>query len=94
MSGISRSRANGVVALRSGFLVWSILWLWFTSAPAQQPSDREAKLLLEKEVVDRPALQAILKVRSIDSIKDRKRASELSDNETNQTNPEWEKPFA
>ena len=30
------------------------------------------QLLLEKEVVDRPALQAILKVRSIDSIKDPK----------------------
>jgi len=32
-----------------------------------------AKLLVDKEVVDRPALQAILKVRSIDSIKDTKR---------------------
>jgi len=31
-----------------------------------------AKLLLEKEVVDRPELQAILKVRSIDSIKEKK----------------------
>ncbi|MBM2803437.1 MAG: ATP-dependent zinc metalloprotease FtsH, partial [Deltaproteobacteria bacterium] len=35
-----------------------------------------AKLLLEKEVVDRPALQAILKVRSIDSLKDKKRAAD------------------
>src|SRR6185503_5118847 len=50
-----------------------------------------AKLLLEKEVVDRPALQAILKVRSIDSIKDRKRALDPSGNESNQTNPEREK---
>jgi hypothetical protein len=31
-----------------------------------------AKLLLEKEVVDRPALQAILKVRSIDSAKEKR----------------------
>jgi cell division protease FtsH len=30
-----------------------------------------AKLLLEKEVVDRPALQAILKVRSIDNVKEK-----------------------
>jgi cell division protease FtsH len=52
-----------------------------------------AKLLLEKEVVDRPALQAILKVRSIDSIKDRKRALDPSGNESNQTNPEREKPL-
>jgi cell division protease FtsH len=35
-----------------------------------------AKLLLDKEVVDRPALQAILKVRSIDSIKEKKRAAD------------------
>ncbi|HTF92824.1 MAG TPA: ATP-dependent zinc metalloprotease FtsH [Verrucomicrobiae bacterium] len=52
-----------------------------------------AKLLLEKEVVDRPALQAILKVRSIDSLKDRKRALDSSGNESNQTNPEREKPL-
>ena len=32
-----------------------------------------AKLLLEKEVVERPELQAILKVRSIDSAKEKKR---------------------
>lgn len=30
-----------------------------------------AKLLMEKEVVDRPALQAILKVKSIDSLKEK-----------------------
>jgi hypothetical protein len=36
-----------------------------------------AKLLLEKEAVDRPALQAILKVRSIDSIKDKKRSARI-----------------
>jgi len=49
-----------------------------------------AKLLLEKEVVDRPALQAILKVRSIDSLKDRKRAADPSASEGNQTNAERE----
>ncbi|MGH7772104.1 MAG: ATP-dependent zinc metalloprotease FtsH [Candidatus Binatia bacterium] len=36
-----------------------------------------AKLLLEKEVIERPQLQSILKVRSIDSLKEKKR---LSDN--------------
>jgi cell division protease FtsH len=40
-----------------------------------------AKLLLEKEVVDRPALQAILKVRSIDSMKEKKRAADIQGNE-------------
>jgi cell division protease FtsH len=35
-----------------------------------------AKLLLEKEVVDRPELQAILKVRSIDSVKEKKEFAE------------------
>jgi len=39
-----------------------------------RPSLEElAKLLLEKEVVDRPELQAILKVRSIDEAKEKKR---------------------
>lgn len=50
----------------------------------------EAKLLLEKEVVERPALQAILKVRSIDSLKDKKRAADSSGSESNQTNVERE----
>src|SRR6266513_5156222 len=45
-----------------------------------------AKLLLEKEVVDRPALQAILKVRSIDSIKDKKRSADTHGNENNEGN--------
>ena len=49
-----------------------------------------AKLLLEKEVVDRPALQAILKVRSIDSLKDKKRAADASGSESNQTDVERE----
>jgi cell division protease FtsH len=40
-----------------------------------------AELLLEKEVVDRPALQAILKVRSIDSLKEKKRAAEMQRSE-------------
>jgi cell division protease FtsH len=40
-----------------------------------------AELLLEKEVVDRPALQAILKVRSIDSLKDKKRAADMQRSE-------------
>jgi len=49
-----------------------------------------AKLLLEKEVVDRPALQAILKVRSIDSLKDKKRAADTPGSESCQTNAERE----
>jgi cell division protease FtsH len=49
-----------------------------------------AKLLLEKEVVERPALQAILKVRSIDSLKDKKRAADSSGSESNQTKVERE----
>jgi len=49
-----------------------------------------ARLLLEKEVVDRPALQTILKVRSIDSLKDKKRAADVPGNESNQTNVERE----
>jgi cell division protease FtsH len=49
-----------------------------------------AKLLLEKEVVDRPALQAILKVRSIDSMKEKKRAADPSGNESSQPNAERE----
>ena len=43
-----------------------------------------AQLLLEKEVVDRPALQAILKVRRIDSVKeknDKKRSPEVQRSE-------------
>jgi cell division protease FtsH len=40
-----------------------------------------AKLLLEKEVVDRPALQAILKVRRIESMKDKKRALDMQTSE-------------
>jgi cell division protease FtsH len=50
-----------------------------------------AKLLLEKEVVDRPALQAILKVRSIDSIKDKKKAADTHGSE-NEGNVEHEQP--
>jgi cell division protease FtsH len=42
-----------------------------------------AKLLLEKEVVDRPALQAILKVRNIDSIKDKKKFGDTPESENN-----------
>jgi cell division protease FtsH len=42
-----------------------------------------AKLLLEKEIVDRPALQAILKVRSIDSIKDKKKSADIPGSEYN-----------
>ena len=49
-----------------------------------------AQLLLEKEVVDRPALQAILKVRSIDSMKEKKRAADRWDHESNQTMVEGE----
>ncbi|MBI4524168.1 MAG: ATP-dependent zinc metalloprotease FtsH [Deltaproteobacteria bacterium] len=38
--------------------------------------DELAKLLLEKEIVERPELQTILKVRNIDSVKERKRLAE------------------
>jgi cell division protease FtsH len=51
-----------------------------------------AKLLLEKEVVDRPALQAILKVRSIDSIKDRKKSADTHGSEDNDGNVEHDHP--
>ncbi len=58
---------------------------------AHRPALEElAKLLLEKEVVDRPALQAILKVRSIDSLKEKKRSGEPSGKERNQTNADQE----
>ena len=52
-----------------------------------------AQLLLEKEVVDRPALQAILKVRRIDSVKeknDKKRSPEVQRSEKIQPNVEHE----
>jgi cell division protease FtsH len=38
-----------------------------------------AQLLLKKEVVERPELQAILKVVSIDRVKDRKKGSESTE---------------
>jgi cell division protease FtsH len=50
-----------------------------------------AKLLLEKEVVDRPALQAILKVRSIDSAKEKnekKKSADTKDSESHERNLE------
>ena len=53
-----------------------------------------AKLLLEKEVVDRPALQAILKVRSIDSIKEKKKSANTHGSENNEGNDEQEQPKA
>lgn len=52
-----------------------------------------AKLLLEKEVVDRPALQAILKVRRIDSAKEKnekKRSPDAQGSEIKQPNAEGE----
>jgi cell division protease FtsH len=49
-----------------------------------------AKLLLDKEVVDRPALQAILKVRSIDSIKEKKRAADSHGSENHEASAEGE----
>ena len=49
-----------------------------------------AKLLLDKEVVDRLALQAILKVRSIDSGKDKKRAAESHGSESHEASRERE----
>jgi cell division protease FtsH len=51
-----------------------------------------AKLLLEKEVVDRPALQAILKVRSIDSIKEKKKSADTHGSEKNEGHIEQEQP--
>ncbi len=45
-----------------------------------------ASLLLKKEVVERPELQAILKVRSIDRAKERKKAPEVKESEQAQTN--------
>jgi cell division protease FtsH len=51
-----------------------------------------AGLLLEKEVVERPALQAILKVRSIDSVKEKKKAPDLP--ESHDSNREREGPKA
>jgi cell division protease FtsH len=53
-----------------------------------------AKLLLEKEVVDRPALQAILKVRNIDSVKDKKRSTDTLGSEKKEGNIEQEQPKA
>ncbi|MBI2229951.1 MAG: ATP-dependent zinc metalloprotease FtsH [Deltaproteobacteria bacterium] len=50
-----------------------------------------AKLLLEKEVVDRPALQAILKVRSIDSAKEKnekKKSADTQESESHERNLE------
>jgi cell division protease FtsH len=44
-----------------------------------------AILLLKKEVVERPELQAILKVVSIDRAKERKKTSEVTENEQAQT---------
>jgi hypothetical protein len=38
-------------------------------------------LLLKKEVVERPELQAILKVRNIDRAKERKKAPEVKETE-------------
>jgi cell division protease FtsH len=53
-----------------------------------------AKLLLEKEVVDRPALQAILKVRNIDSVKDKKRSTDTPGSENKEGDIEREQPKA
>jgi cell division protease FtsH len=53
-----------------------------------------AKLLLEKEVVDRPALQAILKVRSIDSIKEKRKPADPLENDSYERNLEREQPKA
>jgi cell division protease FtsH len=47
----------------------------------RQALEELAKLVLEKEVVERPELQAILKVRSLDSVKERKKGGELSRSE-------------
>jgi len=49
-----------------------------------------AKLLLDKEVVDRPALQAILKVRSIAGIKEKKRGTEGNGSDSHEASDELE----
>jgi cell division protease FtsH len=43
----------------------------------RQALEELAKLLLEKEVIERPELQTILKVRSLDSVKERKKSGEV-----------------
>jgi cell division protease FtsH len=47
-----------------------------------------AKLLLEKEVVERPELQAILKVRSIDSVKDKRKSGETRETDSREERKE------
>jgi cell division protease FtsH len=51
-----------------------------------------AQLLLEKEVVDRPALQAILKTRSIDSIEEITQLADIHGSDNNEGNFEQEQP--
>ena len=51
-----------------------------------------AQLLLEKEVVDRPALQAILNVRSIDSIREEKGSAGIHGSENNDESIHQEQP--
>lgn len=53
-------------------------------ASHRQALEELATLLLEKEVVERPQLQAILKVRSIDQGKDRKRPTKAGETEVQQ----------
>jgi cell division protease FtsH len=43
----------------------------------RQALEELAQLLLEKEVIERPELQTILKVRSLDSVKEKKRSGEV-----------------
>jgi cell division protease FtsH len=43
----------------------------------RQALEELAQLLLEKEVIERPELQTILKVRSLDSAKERKKSGEI-----------------
>jgi len=47
-----------------------------------------AKLLLEKEVVERPELQAILKVRSIDSLKEKRKGGETRETDSREERKE------
>jgi cell division protease FtsH len=53
-----------------------------------------AELLLEKEVVDRPALQAILKVRSIASVKEKKKSANILETGSYESSIEREMPEA
>ena len=53
----------------------------------RQPLEELAKLLLEKEIVERPALLAILKVRSIDALKEKDKSHRREQSQTRDDRP-------